>query len=678
MGHLMEIKNLQTQFISEGKTVRAVDGVSMYLDEGEIISVVGESGSGKSVTQMSVMQLIQKPGRIVGGEILLNGRDLLKLKDSELQKIRGKEISMVFQEPMTSLNPVFTIGYQISETCMRHLGMNKQQARKKSIEMLKMVGIPDAETRFSYYPDQFSGGMRQRIMIAMMLAAQPKILIADEATTALDVTTQAEILNMLKDIVKKTNTALIIVTHNLGIVARYAERIYVMYAGRILEGGACKELFKAPTHPYTRGLLKAIPRLDDPKDRILVPIDGMPPNLAEKTGKCDFAPRCMYRCDRCTQEDFPQARAITEHHFYACHLTPAELSEKEALLNKRERKRVDKKEIEDTIILNVDHVSKVFDVTRGMMKRKIGQVKALEDITFQVRKGETLGIVGESGCGKTTLARCILKLYEPDGGKITFKDQDFSELSKRELQKARSGISMIFQDPFGTLDPRFTVGNEIGEPLLIYKKTKGKKEYEERVDELMNLVGINPKLKYRMPHEFSGGQRQRIGVAKALASDPELIICDEPVSALDVSIQAQIINLLEGLQNRLGLTYLFIAHDLAVVKHISDRIMVMYLGRVVEIAECDDLYNDHLHPYTEALLSAIPEVDPEVEEKREQIFLKGEIPGVMKRPSGCGFYDRCPFATERCKTEKPQLVEARPNHFVSCFKYTDIKVSGKN
>ncbi len=673
MEHLLEIKNIETCFKTDGQMVKAVDGVSMYLNPGEIIGIVGESGSGKSVTMMSMLQLITSPGKITGGEVYIQGNDKNMLEygvdSEEMRHMRGGRVSMIFQEPMTSLNPVLTIGYQIQENIIEHLHLSKEDAKKRTIEMLKLVNIPDAEQRYDYYPQQFSGGMRQRIMIAMAMSSEPTILVADEATTALDVTTQAQLLEMIRDIAKKTNTAVIIVTHNLGIVARFAERIYVMYSGSVVEMTDSKRLFANPEHPYTRALLRAIPRLDDPKDRILIPIEGLPPNPATRPEYCPFYERCEYRMEKCKKGKRPELQELEAGHFAACCLTEEEKAAKEQEIAGKEIKKAPKIEVGEELCLNVKNVRKYFPIYSGMMRKKVGEVKAIEDINFYARKGETLGIVGESGCGKTTLARCIMRVYRPEEGEIIFGGTDIAKFNDKEMYPYRKKMAMIFQDPFSSLDPRQTAESIVGESLLLHKLVKNREEYNARVDELFRIVGLDPALKYRVPHEFSGGQRQRIGIARALSSDPDMIICDEPISALDVSIQAQIINLLEELQSKLGLTYLFIAHDLAVVKHISNRILVMYLGRVVEIAECEELYNNTLHPYTKTLLSAVPVADPAVEETRERVPIRGEVPSLTNRPSGCPFHDRCTHVCDRCRKEVPALKDVGGGHEVACFLY---------
>ena len=673
MGHLLDVRNLVTTFRNDGKEFNAIEGVSLHVDRGEIIGIVGESGSGKSVTMLSCLQLIASPGRVAGGEVYLEGveQNLLSFgADSEtMRQVRGGRISMIFQEPMTSLNPVLTVGYQIQENVLLHTDLTPEQARQRTIEAMKMVNIPDAETRYNYYPQQFSGGMRQRIMIAMAMAPKPDILIADEATTALDVTTQAQLLEMIRTIAKETNTAVIMITHNLGLVARYAERIYVMYGGHMMETSDCKAIFHQTRHPYTRALLRAIPRLDDPKDRILIPIDGLPPVPSQRPAYCPFYDRCEYRCDRCLQHTDPAMKEIQPGHWSACCLTQEELDRKEELLRDKNYGASPQRKRSDRLCLDVQGVRKYFPVLKGLLRRKVGDVKAIEDITFFVRQGETLGVVGESGCGKTTLARCIMRMYEPDEGKIIFDGEDVAHRKEKELKNFRPKISMIFQDPFSSLDPRQNAESIVGESLLVHHLVKDHSEYEQRVDELFRKVGMDPTMKDRVAHEFSGGQRQRIGIARALSSNPQMIICDEPISALDVSIQAQIINLLEDIQAETGISYIFIAHDLAVVKHISDRILVMYLGRVMEIADCEELYDHPLHPYTQALLSAIPVADPVIEEKREAVTIQGEVPSILKRPSGCPFHNRCPQCTERCRQETPVLHETSDGHMVACHLY---------
>lgn len=682
MARLLEVRNLKTRFNTDSGIVKAVDDVSYYIDQGEIVGIVGESGCGKSVTQLSMLQLIPTPpGKITGGEAIFEGTDLLKYKakSEKMRSIRGGSIGVIFQEPMTSLNPLLTIGEQIIEAVMLHLKMDRAAAHDHAVELLKMVGITDARQRINSYPHQFSGGMRQRAMIAMAISCRPKLLIADEPTTALDVTTQAQILELLKDMVKKFNTSLLIVTHNLGVVARYAQRIYVMYAGRVVESGTAEEIFAHPRHPYTVGLLKAVPRLDEPKGHKLVPIDGVPPSLLNRPPVCAFLPRCFARTQQCYEQEWPPLAPLGEGHDVACY---APCPDKKDGFKQEERSCTDlylltgdgqlpaggsQGAIKDTL-LEVSKLKMYFEVRKGVLKSKVNEIRAVDDVSFKINKGETLGLVGESGCGKTTVAHCVLQLYRPTQGQISFEGKNILGLAKRDLQAMCRRVQLIFQDPYSSLDPRQSAGSIVGEPLKVHKLSGSYREYKERVAELFTMVGLDPAMENRVPHEFSGGQRQRIGIARALATNPSLIVCDEPISALDVSIQAQVINLLEELQEKLGLTYLFIAHDLSVVRHISDRVAVMYLGRIVEITDWKSLYENPLHPYTRALLAAVPIPDPYVEKTRERIILKGEIPSLLNRPTGCYFHHRCPEAVQACSRVVPELRQVRQGHEVACIK----------
>ncbi len=674
MEHLIEVKNLHTEFRQSKGILEAVNGVSYYLDPGEIVAFVGESGSGKSVTQYSGVQLIASPpGRITEGEILFEGQNLLSYgpNSEELRKVRGGKIGIVFQEPMTSLNPVMTIGNQLTESVMLHLHMTKAQARERAVELLKKVGIPDPESRLNAYPHQFSGGMRQRIVIAMALSCNPKLLIADEATTALDVTTQAQILDLMQDIVKESNTAMVLVTHNLSIVARYAQRVYVMYAGEIVEHGTTEEIFKNPHHPYTIGLMNAVPGLNDQKDRKLIPITGFVTNLVNRKDECAFMNRCPYATKECASGATPRLKAVPgeDDHFAACHRTITKETKVEKIFDVADRTYTAKaydKMTEADKILKVEDLKVYFPVYKGLMRRKIADVKAVDGITFDIYKGETFGLVGESGCGKSTVARTILRLNDSTGGKITFNGVDITHLDDVKMREHRRNMSMIFQDPYGSLDPRQRAGDIVKEPMKNFRIGLSEAEMDKRVDELFALVGLDPAYRERVPHEFSGGQRQRLVIARAISTNPSFIVCDEAISALDVSIQAQVINLLEELQQKLGLTYLFIAHDLSVVRHISDRVAVMYLGQMVEFADWDSLYSNPLHPYTRSLLEAVPVPDPFTEKTRERQIVQGEVPSPMQRPAGCAFSTRCPYATDRCRTQMPLLKDQGDGHKVAC------------
>jgi peptide/nickel transport system ATP-binding protein len=670
---LLAVEDLHVQFDTSRGVVHAVDGISYTVNRGEVVAIVGESGCGKSVSSLAIMGLLAKPaGKVTRGRVLFEGRDLLKLSADDMRAIRGREISMIFQEPMTSLNPVLSIGEQIKEPLFIHLKMTEQQAQARALELLQLVGITDGARRLEQYPHQLSGGMRQRVMIAIGLACNPKLIIADEPTTALDVTIQAQILELMKDLSRRLNIALIIITHNLGVVARYADRVNVMYAAHIIENGSADDIFLRPLHPYTIGLMRSVPRLDLPRGIKLETIEGLPPDLRSPPQGCRFAPRCPYRLEACVQTDVT-LRDLAPGHGTACiradeivagTLVPAVPPAKPVV-------SAAAKEAAGEPVLKVEAMRKYFTVPlsgSGLFSSQIATVKAVDDVSFTIAPGETLGLVGESGCGKTTVGRTVLKLEEPTDGTITYTGVDITHRNAKQMRELRRGIQVIFQDPYSSLNPRMTVGQIIGEPLHVYKLVKDKKEEEERVAGLLRQVGLFDYMAERYPHQLSGGQRQRVGIARALALEPRFIVCDEPVSALDVSIQGQIINLLEDLQERLNLSYLFIAHDLAVVRHISDRVAVMYLGRIAEVADRDELYADPKHPYTKALLDAAPIPDPRVERARAPRALKGEIPSPLNPPSGCVFHTRCPIADEQCRREIPQVRQIGPRHIVACHK----------
>jgi len=661
---LIEIEDLHVQFTTSQGTVRAVEGLSYSVHPGEMVAIVGESGSGKSVSALAVMQLLPAgSARISKGSIRFDGRELLKLSDEEMRRIRGREIAMIFQEPMTSLNPVLRIGLQIMEPLAIHLGMDERTARARAVELLTLVGITDPESRLQQYPHQLSGGMRQRVMIAIGLSCNPKLLIADEPTTALDVTIQAQILELMKDLSRRLGVAIVIITHNLGIVARYADRVNVMYAARLVESGTAERVFARPLHPYARGLLSAVPRLDRGRSAKLSTIDGAPPNLLSPPSGCRFRPRCRFAIERCLTEP---ALALGEpDHHAACH----RLVEIEALDPPSSRAQSTSKPAINGqtpgAILDVKGAKKYFPVRIGFL-RPPKQVRAVDDVTINIRAGETLGLVGESGCGKSTLGRLVLRLDDPTGGEIFFESTDLARLDRDAMIAVRKKMQVIFQDPYSSLNPRMTVGQIIAEPIRVHGILP-KAQISDRVAELLQLVGLFPYMALRYPHELSGGQRQRVGIARALAVNPRVIVCDEAVSALDVSIQGQVINLLEDLQYKLGLTYLFIAHDLAVVRHISSKVAVMYLGRIVEYAPADALFANPKHPYTRALLAAAPVPDPVVERTRPRTIIKGELPSPLNPPKGCVFHPRCPLATQECRQGVPAARELAPGHSVACI-----------
>ena len=668
---LLSVENLHVHFVTSRGVVRAVEGLTYDVLPGEMVALVGESGCGKSVSALAVMRLLARPaGRVVEGAVRFEGRDLLQLSDDQMREIRGRDISMVFQEPMTSLNPVLTIGYQITEPLFMHGHISAEAARARGLELLRMVGIPDPERRLDQYPHQFSGGMRQRVMIAIALACDPKLIIADEPTTALDVTIQAQILELMKDLSRRLGIAMVIITHNLGVVARYADRVNVMYAARIAEQARAEPLFARPLHPYTVGLLRSVPRLSRPRGAKLETIEGLPPNLLSPPPGCRFAPRCAARIPECTQAPPPLIEPEPGRRS-AC-IRAEEIArggpEAVGLVARAADALPPPRAIQPEPLLEVVHLKTYFDVTRGLFKRQRAVVKAVDDVSFAIRRGETLGMVGESGCGKTTVGRTLLRLEQASAGELRFAGGNLATAAGGALKALRRRIQVIFQDPYASLNPRMTVGQILVEPMRVHGLEDSRRAAEARAAQLLEQVGLFGYMGERYPHELSGGQRQRVGIARALALKPEFIVCDEPVSALDVSIQAQIINLLEELQGRLGLTYLFIAHDLAVVRHISDRVAVMYLGKLMELADRDALYSAPQHPYTKALLEAVPIPDPALERERGRRPLSGEIPSPLHPPTGCVFHTRCPLADKQCTAEIPRLREVRPGHWAACIK----------
>ncbi|MGE5673004.1 MAG: dipeptide ABC transporter ATP-binding protein [Mycobacterium leprae] len=603
---LLAIKDLTVGFRTEDGLLVTVEELSLNVGRGETVCLVGESGSGKSVTSLSIMRLLEQGnGAILGGTIGFEGRDLATASDAEMQQIRGNQIGMIFQEPMSALNPVFTVGDQIAEAVMLHQGKGREEAWKRALEMMGLVGIPDPAVRAGQYPHQFSGGMRQRVMIAMALACNPKLLIADEPTTALDVTTQAQILRLLRRLQRQMGMSILLITHDMGVAAEMADRIVVMYGGKVVESGTAQQIFDQPYHPYTAGLLGCVPRLDGERGSRL-------PNLEGR-----FRPRCPYLL---TEERHTAAEPLTDlngdGHLVATwynYAAPAP-----AATGPGQQTTV-QRQPGNHPLLEVRDLRKHFATARkGFLGGRAAPVRAVDGVSFDLYPGETLGLVGESGCGKSTLGRVMLRLQDATAGTVRFDGKDVLQMGGRALRDLRRDVQIIFQDPYGSLNPRFTVGEIIGEPLEVHHLATGAAKFE-RVAELMQQVGLNPAWVDRYPHQFSGGQRQRIGIARAIALNPKLIVADEAVSALDVSVQAQIMNLLMDLQERLGLTYLFIAHGLAVVRHISTRVGVMYKGRLVELAETDELYRHPLHPYTQRLLAAIPVPDPRLRSERAPV-----------------------------------------------------------
>ncbi|WP_067781858.1 ABC transporter ATP-binding protein [Actinomyces vulturis] len=676
---LLEVNDLRVSFPSENGKVNAVRGVNLRVDSGEVVALVGESGSGKSVTSTAIMGLLDETAQ-VSGSVKLHGRELLGRSDSYMSKIRGSQVSMIFQDPLSALTPVYTVGTQIVEALKIHTGMSESDAWKRAVELLDLVGIPNPSVRAKAYPHEFSGGMRQRAVIAIGIANNPDLIIADEPTTALDVTIQAQILDVLKTAQHETGAGVIMITHDLGVVAGMADRVAVMYAGRIVEKGRVDDIFFNPRMPYTIGLLGSLPRLDSKKDSALATVEGNPPSLLELPTGCPFAPRCPMAEPECSAGE-PELADVEQgaRHFSACRRFP-EIGAKNLQytdifpvppLKHSEELNLPHEEREE--VLRVDGLVKEFPLMKGaVFKRRVGTVHAVDGLSFDVRRGETLALVGESGCGKTTTLLEVLNLAKPQDGTIVVLGKDTADVSRRERRNLRRDVQIVFQDPMASLDPRLPIFDIIAEPLQ-HNGWK-KKDIGPRVEELMALVGLEPSHANRYPRNFSGGQRQRVGIARALALNPKLLVLDEPVSALDVSIQAGVINLLDELRATLGLSYLFVAHDLSVVRHIADRVAVMYLGKIVEIGDVDEVFSAPAHPYTQALLSAIPIPDPEKERTRSRIILEGDLPSPANPPSGCRFRTRCPkFAMlnaeqqESCLSAMPEHVTLGDDHTTACY-----------
>jgi len=672
---LLHVEDLRTEFHMRTSNVVAVDGVSFRVNQGECVGIVGESGCGKSTTGFSIMRLLPANGHVSGGTISLNGRNLADLSEKEMRHVRGDEVALIPQDPLTSLNPTMTIGKQITEAVTLHREVTKKGARSRALEVLAMVEMPRPAERLDQYPHELSGGLRQRVMIAMALACEPKLLIADEPTTALDVTIQAQILDLLDDLRVRLRMAVILITHDMGVIASRTDRVVVMYAGKVAEEATTHDLFRMKRHPYSEALLASVPRLDQDRTERLMSIPGLPPDLSTTITSCRFAPRCSYATDRCRNEEPPIGGSGAPHdvdHRYAC-FHPVALPTDgvdEALVartvaNPAEADRVAHLD-DQPILLEIEHLTKEFPVMAGtVLRHKVGSVKAVSDISFRLRRGETFGLVGESGCGKTTVGRLLVALEKADSGSIVFEGTEMTTISRRELRNSHRDIQLMFQDPYASLDPRMRVGPIINEPLVV-QGIGTPSDRKDRVVELLQEVGLSPSAVERYPHEFSGGQRQRIGFARALALDPKLVIADEPVSALDVSIQAQLLNVMKDLQLRRGLTYILISHDLAVVRYMADSIGVMYLGKLVEIGPAAEVYERPAHPYTQGLLDAVPVPDVESARADRTIRVMGELPSAVDPPSGCRFRTRCPRAQERCAAEEPGLSEYDNGHVAAC------------
>jgi peptide/nickel transport system ATP-binding protein len=598
---ILDIRDISVTFSTPDGTVEAVKSISMQVHAGECVAVVGESGSGKSQTFLGVMGLLADNGRITGSA-LYRGTELIGMKTAELNTIRGDRMSMIFQDPLTSLTPHMKVGQQMKEALGVHKGIRGGEAERHSVDWLSRVRIPEAKRRLGQYPHELSGGMRQRVMIAMSMLCEPDLLIADEPTTALDVTVQAQVLEIMDELKRETGMGMVLITHDMGVVARMADRVQVMRYGEYVEAGAVDQIFQAPKKDYTRMLLNAAPRIDRP----------------EREG----GPR----------------------------LAPAPSPDAE-------------------IALAVDDVKVWFPVRmeEGGLFGKTIPLKAVDGVSFELKAGETLGVVGESGCGKSTLARAALELVERTEGVVSWLGKDIDALSRSRLRKARRDFQIVFQDPMASLNPRMSVGASIMEPLTIHARQMNAAQRREKVREMMALCGLDPNLINRYPHELSGGQNQRVGIARAMVLRPRLVVCDEAVSALDVSVQAQILELLTDLQRKLGLAILFISHDLSVVREISHRVMVLYLGRVVELADRDTIYQDPRHPYTQALIAAVPIPDPEQERNRIRVKLDGDLPSPLDPKAQFRFLKSKLPLIEEGKDYRPALIEVMPGHYVAEF-----------
>jgi peptide/nickel transport system ATP-binding protein len=668
MEKLLDIQHLKVDFTMKGRDLTAIKDVSIHIKVGETICIVGESGSGKSVTSKAIMRLIDyENGKISNGSIVLDGMDLTQLAQKKLRSIRGKKVAMIFQEPMAAFDPVFTIGSQIIETILENKQYTKRQAKERALYLLNRVGISDAEIRLKQYPNELSGGMLQRAMIAMALACGPDLLIADEPTTALDVTIQAQILQLLQELKKEFGMSILLITHDMGVAAEMADRIIVMYAGRIVEHATAAQLFELPHHPYTRGLLQSITTMESDRSKKLYAIKGTIPGLADELSGCQFHPRCPFATDLCSKE-LPPLVEVNDRDT-ACWHAREILQPEKGKQPIEETKAVVLSEKEDIRkqsgepLFKVQELSKYYPISKNVFSRSQSSIRAVDNVSFTIEKGETFGLVGESGSGKSTLGRVLLQLEKLTSGKVIFGGQDLSLLGAKELREKRKDMQVIYQDPYGSVNPRWKVGDIIGEPLRVHESLSVK-EMNERVQELLEIVGLNKSGYDRYPHEFSGGQRQRIAIARAIALNPQFILADEAVSALDVSVQAQIVNLLQDLQRERNLTYLFIAHGLNIVRHISNRIGVMYLGQLVEMADSEELFLHPAHHYTKGLIDSIPVANPAY--VRERISIQGEIPSPANPPSGCRFHTRCPAATARCREEQPQFREVTKGHWAAC------------
>ncbi len=699
---LLEVVDLKTEITLKRAVVHAVDGLSFTVNAGETVGIVGESGCGKSISALSIMRLLPPKAYIARGEVRLQGRDLVTLSDREVRRIRGNEMSMIFQDPMSSLNPTMPIGRQIAETLLIHRDVSKKAAMDRAAEVLDLVGLPSPRERLLDYPHQLSGGLRQRVMIAMALVCDPKLLIADEPTTALDVTIQAQILRLLGRIKHEFHMGIILITHDMGVIAGHADRVVVMYAGQKVESAPTEALFREMRHPYTEALFASIPRLSQDRTKPLYSIPGLPPDLRSPTPGCRFVVRCRFATEQCFASSPPLTGDNPDHRFACYHPREHALAETGQVATAESVSDVDGVDVlSDPLasesgvsvlgvsepdagrdgqasldresagldaVLEFRGVSKEFAVTAGgILQRRIGTLHAVSDVSLEIRRGETFGLVGESGCGKTTLGRIGAALEPPTAGQVLFDGADLGAARGAKLRELRRDIQLMFQDPYASLDPRMRIKEIVSEPLdIAHRGTRS--ERTQTVRRLLDEVGLPPDAAGRYAHEFSGGQRQRVGLARALALNPKVIVADEPVSALDVSIRSQMLNLMKRVQLAHGLTYMVISHDLSVIRYMADRIGVMYLGKLVEIGTGDQVYLNAAHPYTAGLLETIPEPDPKFARAKAEaeVPIKGELPSPLDPPSGCPFRTRCRFAKDICAEIEPLPRPFGSGHYAAC------------
>jgi len=696
---LLEVKDLVVEFPTRRGVLRALDGVSFSVAAGEVLGVVGESGAGKSLTGASIIGLLEPPGRIASGSIWFDGQRIDNLDSEGMRRLRGRHIGAIFQDPLTSLNPLYSVGQQLVETIQAHLPVSTHEARERAVALLQETGIAAARERLDHYPHQFSGGMRQRVVIALALAAEPRLIVADEPTTALDVSVQAQIIGLLKRLCRERGAAVVLITHDMGVIAETCDRVAVMYAGRVAEIGPVDAVIHRSAHPYSAGLMASIPDIDGDDER-LHQIDGSMPRLNAIPSGCAYHPRCAHALPCCAQQR-PELQAVGQG-LAACWLidanAPAHAMVEESLASAMAGAPSARSGLlgsaanpsplpapparvapangtvqftghpdhrasaagpqSTTPLVQVRDLARHFDVSAPWLNRVLERqprqwLHAVDGVDFAIPRGQTMALVGESGCGKSTVARLLVGLYQPTRGQVQFDGQDaHATFAGRDALVLRRRIQMIFQDPYASLNPRWTVGDVVAEPLLEHGLAGGRAQAQEAVVGLLQSVGLGAADLGKYPHQFSGGQRQRISIARALATAPEFLVCDEPTSALDVSVQAQVLNLMGDLQRARGLTYLFISHNLAVVRHVSDQVGVMYLGRLVEVAPTRRLFEQPRHPYTRMLIDAIPRMR---DHGRDRTPVQGEVPNPLQPPTGCSFHPRCPLANARCRSERPAL-----------------------